>query len=93
MATRTRIEETGSNRCSITYWDDAEDRAVTLDLFAPIDGGYVKFDDGRQFPQVCEMLYGSGDTLVWYPRSGPLSALVRREWRRRRASERRDYRR
>jgi hypothetical protein len=87
--TRTKFESIFDNRCSITYWDDMSERTVTEEFFAPSRGGYVKLDDGRNYPQVCDGLYSTGDTLEWYPRSGPLVKMVRREWRRRRALERR----
>lgn len=76
------------NRCTIRYEDEAG-QLVERDFFAPAEGGYVR-EDWRNPRQVCERLQGGGATLVWSPeRDGTLASLVRREWRARRAAERR----
>jgi hypothetical protein len=53
--------------------------------------GYVRIrDSAGRYPQVCERLYGGGDTLMATPTT--LAAVIRRELRRRVADERRGYR-
>jgi len=87
--TRTQIEDIAENRCRITYQDAHSDEFVTMELFAPSSGGYVKVNDGRRFPQICERLAATGSTLDWSPAHGRLSDMIRREYRRMRAAEKR----
>lgn len=87
--TKTRIEDIAENRCRITYRSALTDELVALELFAPSRGGYVKVDDGRQYPQICERLAATGNTLMWSASDGRLADMVRREYRRMRAAEKR----
>jgi len=51
--------------------------------------GYVRIrDSAGRYPQVCEKLYGGGNTLMATPDTLP--SVIRRELRRRVASERRE---
>jgi len=88
---RMKIESLSESRCTIQFTDEF-DQPHNLELFAPAAGGYVKIE-ARGYPQICERLSSTGNTLMWSPASGPLSELVRREYRKRRAAERRDLRR
>lgn len=91
MNTRTRIVELTNNRCTVTRFDEMEDRMVTTEYMAPRDGGYVRIDDGRQYPQVCSGLCSAGETLEWFPRIHPtLAGLIRREYQRARRADRRE---
>lgn len=85
---RATIKEIHDNRVVHRFTDEWGEKHV-FTYFAPSDGGYVRQDDGRQYPQVCERLYGMGRTLVWSPKRESLVALIRREWKRRRDYERR----
>ncbi len=82
MKFRTKIESVSSNQAKITYYDDLSDEIVTREFFAPISGGYVR-EASASYPQVCERLYNTGNTLEWYPKYGGLITSIRREWRRR----------
>ena len=86
---RTRIESDG-HRVTLTY-TDRWDGEITRTFVAPSCGGYVReIWPGRNSDaqQVCEGLYSSGDTLE--SSTDTLLAVIRREWRRRRAAERRE---
>jgi hypothetical protein len=51
--------------------------------------GYVRIrDTAGRYPQVCERLYGTGNTLM--ATEATLGAVIRRELRRRVAAERRE---
>jgi len=77
---RTQItQDSHPHRCTIRYEDDLGN-LVERDFFATVGGGYVRED--RSNPrQVCEQLESRGVTLMWDPSQGPLSTLIRREWR------------
>lgn len=85
---RTTITIQGEDRCTITYQDAITGRAVTMELFAPRRGGYVRIE-APGYPQVCERLASTGEALTWRPENGPLSDLVRRHYRAMRRAERR----
>jgi hypothetical protein len=89
MTTKTTFEELATNRCVVSYTDPCDGCRITREFFAPSEGGYVRENDGQQYPQVCEELASMGNTLKWRP-GHPLMDLIRREYRRMRAGERRD---
>lgn len=82
------IDETS---CRITlphYWTDDVREYV---LFVPARGGYVRrWNDDGTARQICDKLYDSGATLVFYPAPGSdFARMIRREMRaRKRADER-----
>lgn len=81
---RARFTQLAANRCILTY-EDAGGNTVQSEYWAPVAGGYVD-NDGRS---VCEYLSSTGRTLCWHNKNGPLVVEIRREWRRRKARERR----
>lgn len=92
---RTRIGGSGGI-AFVTFVDESGYYArdpggtVTWKFWARPRGGYVYRIAGSRDQQVCDGLYEMGDTLRWDPRSGPLVKLIRREWRKRVAQEKRD---
>ncbi len=88
-ARRTSITHDG-HRVTVTTWDADAGRMISTAYMAPLSGGYVRIDDGRSYPQVCEGLANTGDALTLRA-GGDLLALIRREWRRARAADRRDW--
>jgi len=88
---KTTIEIQAENRCTIQFTDGLTGELVSLELFAPAKGGSVKVE-ARGYPQICERLASTGNALTWSPSIGPLCELVRREYRKRRAAERRALR-
>lgn len=93
MKTKIRGQE---NLASIVFADQTGFYArepggvVAWYFWARPSGGYVYRVEGDRERQVCGCLYEMGDTLRWDPASGPLVKLVRREWRKRVALEKRD---
>ena len=89
---RAKITVEGNN---VTVERDALDGERTrITYFVPHTAsnaaGYVRIrDSAGQYPQVCERLYGGGDTLMATPDT--LASVIRRELRRRVADERRGY--
>lgn len=77
---RTSITYDG-HRVTVRAWDDETRRVQETRYMAPLGGGYVRIDDGRNYPQVCEGLVGSGQSLTLLA-GGDLLALIRREYRR-----------
>jgi hypothetical protein len=75
---RATITATAHNRATLTETDPLTDERVITEYFAPDGGGYVRINDGRRYPQVCECLGSRGPTLRW---SGlaPLVDMIRRE--------------
>lgn len=53
---------------------------LETEYFAPAYGGYVKINDGKNFPQICDGLARLGNTLIWSGKS-PFIDLIRREYR------------
>ena len=87
---RTRIRQITDNTVRIQYqnWMDEE---IDETLFAPSDGGYVFVlqADGST-TQICDRLSSTGSTLIYSPKyHGRLVDLVRREYRKMRAAEKR----
>jgi hypothetical protein len=82
---KTTIKNLKPNRCSITFADGITDEICSMELFAPIGGGYVKIE-ANGYPQICERLTRTGNTLMW-DGAGELADLIRREYRRMRRSE------
>lgn len=76
---RAKFTETQPGYVRMEYTDLFGER-VTVDYFAPRDGGYVRMwtKDGRH-PQVCHGLSDRGPTLTCKP--GELLATIRREYR------------
>ena len=86
--TRTRISFDGHS-VTLRYYDEDEERVVERQFYAPLRGGYVRerARNGSD-PQVCRELCSMGETLEISANESLLN-LIRREWRARRASERR----
>lgn len=84
----TTITIQDENRCTITYQDALTGRTVTLELFAPRKGGFVRLE-APGHPQVCQRLASTGEALTWRPADGPLCDLVRKHYRAMRRAERR----
>ena len=53
---------------------------VTREFMCPVNGGYVKYWDGKDWKQICDGLMSSGNTLR-SPSRDQLPALLRREYR------------
>lgn len=84
------IDETS---CRITlphYWTDDVREYV---LFVPARGGYVRrWNDDGTARQICDKLYDSGATLVFYPAPGnDFARMIRREMRARKRADEREY--
>lgn len=82
-----------SRGVTVTRDDPFRGQRITTTYFAPhtVDGhaGYVRIRDSHgQYPQVCEILSGSGKTLMATPKSLP--AIIRRELRKLNAAEKRE---
>ena len=85
-----RVTQTGPRRVTVTRRGLGGEREQ-FELMVPSAGGYVLVNDGRNFPQICEGLCGTGTTLT----SGgdDLLAVVRRQaarWRRQEVRWRRE---
>lgn len=89
MANRTKITADGSRFCTIKFECAHTGEMRTIVASAPHDGGYVRDQSGNQ---LCEHLCSMGSTLTWNGR-GTVADLIRREYRRMRAAEAREYRR
>jgi hypothetical protein len=82
-----------SNNVTVERDDQITGERESVTYFVPRipDGkpGYVRIRDAAgRYPQVCEKLYGTGNTLMATPETLP--AVIRRELRRRVAAERRE---
>lgn len=86
MRTQITADPGYDNRVTLRYEDEGGE-LVTRDVFAPYGGGYVR-EDWSNPRQVCERLERFGSTLIWSG-STPLVDLIRWEYRRRRAAQRR----
>jgi hypothetical protein len=75
---RTKIKSTDWHRVTITFTRPYDDRPITYNLFAPIDGGYVRYEGTNS--QICERLARTGDTLYWHGAT-PLVDLIRYEYK------------
>jgi hypothetical protein len=84
---RTIIKAIAHNRVFISYKCSVTDETYGYNVFAPIDGGYVR--NSWNHLQICEKLQAGGNTLVWNPEK-PLVELIRKEYKRMRDSERRE---
>lgn len=85
--TRTKIKQLANNRCQIITSD-----GETTDYWAPANGGYVYDESGQPGTlgkQVCDKLYGMGNTLHWRG-TYPLIDLIRQEYQAAYRQERRD---
>jgi hypothetical protein len=88
---RTRITVDGNN--VTVERDDHLGERTRVTYFAPHiqsgNPGYVRIrDTAGTYPQVCELLYQTGNTLMATPESLP--RVIRHELRRRMADERRN---
>ena len=83
---RTKITTEINGHVTITYEDDCGER-VSREFFLSRDPGYVRELDSRQtFPQVCERLASTGNTLMCS--RDELEDTIRREYRRMRRARR-----
>ena len=89
--TRMKITDRSPNCCTIEYTDAEDGARVTRSFIVARDGGYVReiFDPMKDGQQVCEKLTHAGVTLMWRPSMGYLSDLIRKEYRKAQASDRR----
>jgi len=80
---RTRIQALTPDRVAVTATDDTgEPRTTEYFTTRGREHGrsyYVKIDDGRQYPQVCEGLARTGPTLMIHG-DRPLVDVIRREY-------------
>lgn len=83
--TKTSITTDWTGRVTISYDDRYSGERVTREFSCPVDGGYVRDQDGKQ---VCERLCSLGSTL-WASRA-ELAAVIRREYRAMRRAEARE---
>lgn len=74
---KTQIKKITDSRVSVKYQDLITDDIREFELYAPANGGYVRFDNGNQ---VCEKLSTRGNTLTWSG-SKPLVNLIRAEYK------------
>ena len=82
-----------ANDVTVTRDDPYSGERISITYFVPHistgHAGYVRIrDSAGRYPQVCEKLYGGGNTLMATPET--LAIVIRRELRRRVASERRE---
>lgn len=86
---KTSITQDSNGYVTISYDDAISGARITTTYFAPRSSsgkaGYVKIADGRNYPQVCEGLASTGNTLTATPET--LLSVIRREYRKMRASE------
>lgn len=80
----TTIRQTSANTVELSYENDMGE-VVTREFHAPTGGGYVR-EGGAQ---VCKGLRRTGDTLE-VSSSADLLHLIRSEWKRAKAAERRE---
>ena len=88
---KTKIQQVTDNtvRLQYTNWMDED---VDATLFVPSGGGYVFVlqDDGST-TQICDRLSSTGSTLIYSPQHhGRLVDMIRKEYRKMRAAEKRD---
>jgi hypothetical protein len=86
MRTRIFADPRQPNYVTVRSADPLTDEMSETEYFAPSDGGYVRINDGRNFPQVCDGLFSTGSTLEWGGRT-PFVNLIRREYRKGRAAD------
>jgi len=85
-----RTQITGdTRRVTVREWDEEGQRVITTSYMAPFDGGYVRICDNRNYPQVCEKLASTGNTLHCGDRES-LVEVIRREYRRAKDATRRE---
>lgn len=85
---KTCIKTTATGSVCVAY-DDQDDERVFRLFTCPISGGYVReILDSGDARQVCESLGFYGSTL-WVSSRDRLEALIRREFKSMRASEKR----
>lgn len=90
MKTKITINQINRNEVTVERDDPFFGDRITTIYFAPHNGGYVRIRDAAgRYPQVCERLCGTGNTL-YVDSIDELPALIRREHRRRVAAERRE---
>lgn len=89
MKTRIYCENASQpNYVTVAALDDMG-KMRTTEYFVPAAGGYVKVNDGRHYPQVCDRLSSGGSTLVWRPGGISFVDFIRREYKAGRDAERR----
>jgi hypothetical protein len=88
MRTQIFADKAQPNYVTVIADDLITGERVTTQYFAPACGGYVRINDHRNYPQVCDGLQSTGSTLSW---GGglPFANLIRREFRAGRAAEKR----
>jgi hypothetical protein len=86
---KTTINPISNSRVKIRFEDLITGDIVEYDIWAPDDGGYVRYNGDRQ---LCDRLSCRGNTLYWSGKA-PLAELVRREYRAMRRSDKREARR
>ena len=86
---KMKMTDHSESACTIEYFDVETDLRFVRTFTAPADGGYVReiFDPMKDGQQVCERLSRAGVTLMWRPTMGHLSNLIRKEYKKARASE------
>ena len=85
---KTRITVSGNN-VTVERDDPFSGERTTTTYFAPHNGGYVRIRDAAgRYPQVCDRLNSTGDTLSVLS-ADKLPALIRRELKRRAGYDRR----
>lgn len=83
LTMRAYFKQLSYNRVAVRYPHHRDDTMVEFEVYAPMSGGYVRFDDGAQ---VCDRLECRGPTLIWGGAS-PLINLIRRQYRSMRRAE------
>lgn len=82
----TRITATDDRHVTLTYTDELGDE-ITREFWAPRVEGSAYVCEGDR--QVCDYLATRGSPLMVGPAT-PLVSVIRREWQRARAAERRE---
>ncbi len=86
---RTVIHAVSNSEVDVTEENFWNGFVTTTQYFAPSSGGYVYRWEGNDARQVCEHLASTGITLRWNAHA-PLSKLIRQEYHRAKAAERRE---
>lgn len=86
---KTSIKTTSTGSVVLSFDNESGERETRL-FFCPAEGGYIReaMDNGDA-RQVCESLDRMGVTL-WAPRKDLLESVIRREYERMRAAEKRE---
>lgn len=83
---KTAIKSISNSRVEIKFEDLITGDIYEYDIWAPADGGYVRYNGDKQ---LCERLSCRGNTLYWSGKA-PLVDLIRREYKAMRRADKRE---